>query len=101
VDRRLTLDGWEGFMAVKYGEGDWALYFDKDDDGLKDIIEPQYERVPIELVRKELKQAKPVPEASDEQLKASEKAKGQQTSNEDEKGERAKEEKPTKLEIRH
>jgi hypothetical protein len=38
-DRRLTFEKWEGFVAVKIEEGDntgmWALYFDRDDDGLK------------------------------------------------------------------
>lgn len=38
-DRRLTLEGWEGFVAVKENreetDGLWALYFDRDDDGLR------------------------------------------------------------------
>ncbi|KAG9235345.1 hypothetical protein BJ875DRAFT_272708 [Amylocarpus encephaloides] len=36
-DRRLTLEGWEGFVAVREeGEDgvEWGLYFDRDDDGL-------------------------------------------------------------------
>ena len=31
----LTFDGWEGAVAVEEADGKWALYFDKDDDGLK------------------------------------------------------------------
>ncbi|KAF2469082.1 uncharacterized protein BDR25DRAFT_264253 [Lindgomyces ingoldianus] len=41
----VTLDGWEGFVAVDEGDGEgtkwggeglrWAVYFDKDDNGLK------------------------------------------------------------------
>lgn len=31
----LTFDGWEGFLAVDEGDNNWAVYFDKDDDGLK------------------------------------------------------------------
>lgn len=38
-DRRLTLEQWEGFMAVKVQSGEdagmWALYYDRDDDGLE------------------------------------------------------------------
>lgn len=36
VDKRVTFEGWEGFIAVQEDvENDlWALYFDKDDDGL-------------------------------------------------------------------
>ncbi|KAF1988436.1 hypothetical protein K402DRAFT_315868, partial [Aulographum hederae CBS 113979] len=46
----LTLDGFEGFCAVeeKRGKGDkrgeWALYFDKDDDGLKGVESVQGKR---------------------------------------------------------
>lgn len=34
-DSCITLDGWEGFVALEETEGQWALYFDWDDDGLK------------------------------------------------------------------
>ncbi|KAJ5799703.1 uncharacterized protein N7518_001771 [Penicillium psychrosexuale] len=56
IDRRITLEGWEGFMAVE-DEGSWALYFDRDDNGLREkrskgrILE-------IELTRKERKKRK-------------------------------------------
>ncbi|KAJ5694384.1 hypothetical protein N7536_004796, partial [Penicillium majusculum] len=32
IDRRITLEGWEGFMAVEDEGGSWALYFDRDDN---------------------------------------------------------------------
>ena len=32
---KITMDGWDGFMAVEDDEGDWSLYFDKDSDGLR------------------------------------------------------------------
>lgn len=37
MDRRLTFEGWEGFVAVEEEEdsGLWAVYFDVDDDGLR------------------------------------------------------------------
>jgi hypothetical protein len=36
IDRRVTFEGWEGFIAVEEEDGDdlWALYFDVKDDGL-------------------------------------------------------------------
>ncbi|KAF2186403.1 hypothetical protein K469DRAFT_573494 [Zopfia rhizophila CBS 207.26] len=44
-ESRLILEGWEGFVAVDEGDGEgtpwgaeglrWALYFDRDDNGLK------------------------------------------------------------------
>jgi hypothetical protein len=36
-DRRLTFEGWEGFIAVQEDEDMdlWALYFDRGDDGLR------------------------------------------------------------------
>lgn len=35
VDKRMTFEGWEGFVAVQEDDGEWALYFDRDDDGLQ------------------------------------------------------------------
>jgi len=37
VDRRVTFEGWEGFVAVQEDEDldEWALYFDREDDGLR------------------------------------------------------------------
>lgn len=57
IDKRLTMEGWEGFMAVKEAPGLWGLYFDRDDNGLegkvvkKTILE-------IELTRKEKRKGK-------------------------------------------
>ena len=31
----LTLEGWEGFAALEESSGIWALYYDRDDDGLE------------------------------------------------------------------
>ncbi|KAF2256131.1 hypothetical protein BU26DRAFT_512994 [Trematosphaeria pertusa] len=62
MDKRVTLEGWEGFMAVRYGPREWALYFDRDDDGLKGIIDPEMWTMEIELVRRERKQEKPDPD---------------------------------------
>ena len=35
-DSRITFDEFEGFMAVEESPGEWALYFDIDDNGLKE-----------------------------------------------------------------
>jgi hypothetical protein len=59
IDRRVTLEGWEGFMAVRYGPKEWALYFDRDDNGLEGIIAPDMRKMEVVLVRKERKQEKP------------------------------------------
>ncbi|PPJ54777.1 hypothetical protein CBER1_04024 [Cercospora berteroae] len=34
-DSCITFDGFEGFVVVEEKPGEWALYFDMDDDGLK------------------------------------------------------------------
>ena len=34
----LQIEGWEGFVAVEEEKGLWAVYYDRDDDGLKDIV---------------------------------------------------------------
>jgi hypothetical protein len=56
MDRRVILMGWEGFTAVCYGPGEWALYFDVDDNGLQGVIPDDMKRMEIELVRKERRQ---------------------------------------------
>jgi len=60
IDRRLTFQGWEGFIAVQEDDGDdmWALYFDCDDDGLtgQDRIGNKDKRMlEVEVWRKEMK----------------------------------------------
>jgi len=78
IDKRVTLEGWEGFMAVeeveyqdgqneKDGSSDgwneegqrksWALYFDRDNDGLVGKIEG-WRIFVIELTRKERRKGK-------------------------------------------
>lgn len=57
IDKRLTLEGWEGFMAVQVGPSLWALYFDQDDNGLKGKVFRQ-RILEIELTRKEMRQGK-------------------------------------------
>jgi hypothetical protein len=52
-DRRLTFDGWEGWCAVEEAPTRWALYFDKDDDGLKAKVPEGTRVLEIELSRKE------------------------------------------------
>ncbi|KAL1602585.1 hypothetical protein SLS60_006001 [Paraconiothyrium brasiliense] len=59
MDKRVTLEGWEGFMAVRYGRREWALYFDRDDDGLKGILDAKMRKMEVVLVRRERKQEKP------------------------------------------
>ena len=58
-EKRLTFEGWEGFVAVKSSEDEWVtgaegeleLYFDKDDDGLKSKMDKKREVGEVELVR--------------------------------------------------
>lgn len=67
IDKRLTFEGWEGFVAVEEDEGSdlWALYFDCDDDGLQSgekIGTKGKKMLALEIWRKELRKDK---EASD------------------------------------
>ena len=57
IDKRLTFEGWEGFMAVESGKGLWALYFDQADDGLKGKVFRK-RILEVELIRKELRKGK-------------------------------------------
>ena len=57
VDRRITFEGWEGFMAVMEEENIWALYFDREDDGLNGVVFGR-RMMEIELTRKERKKSK-------------------------------------------
>ena len=57
VDKRMIFEGWEGFMAVKEDKDRWALYFDKEDDGLKEKVKDK-RIVEVELVRKERRKKK-------------------------------------------
>jgi len=58
IDRRLNLDGWEGFTVVEEEEGVWALYFDWDDDGLDGKVGLDKRIMEVELSRKEIRMMK-------------------------------------------
>lgn len=58
IDRRLTCEGWEGFVAVQEEDGCdlWALYFDRADNGLRGegkIGNEDKRMLMVELWRKE------------------------------------------------
>lgn len=53
----MMFEGWEGFLAVEEKSGTWALYFDREDDGLKGKVHRK-RTVEVELSRKEMKQTK-------------------------------------------
>ncbi|MCJ1479693.1 hypothetical protein MMC13_008379 [Lambiella insularis] len=57
VDRRIIFEGWEGFLAVREQQDIWALYFDREDDGLKNKVSDK-RILEIELVKKERKKIK-------------------------------------------
>jgi hypothetical protein len=52
-DRRLTFEGWEGFCAVEDSLGAWAVYFDRDDNGLRGKVPAGTPVLEIELRRVE------------------------------------------------
>jgi hypothetical protein len=58
IDRRLNLDGWEGFTVAEEEEGVWALYFDWDDDGLEGKVGLDKRIMEVELSRKEIRMMK-------------------------------------------
>ncbi|KAI0477532.1 hypothetical protein GGR56DRAFT_637741 [Xylariaceae sp. FL0804] len=66
-DRRLTLQGWEGFVAVEELPGTWALYFDADDDGLGAKVPMGTRVLEVELTRREKKERRPQPDPSQAQ----------------------------------
>ncbi|KAF2261978.1 hypothetical protein CC78DRAFT_583080 [Lojkania enalia] len=66
-DRRLTFDGWEGWCAVEEIPTLWALYFDKDDDGLRSKVAPGTRVLEIELTRKEKRWKKEVDARQEDQ----------------------------------
>jgi hypothetical protein len=57
-DRRLTFDGWEGWCAVEEAAGQWALYYDIADNGLRSKVPPGTRVLDVELSRKEKRFAK-------------------------------------------
>ncbi|KAI1421341.1 hypothetical protein F5Y12DRAFT_790044 [Xylaria sp. FL1777] len=66
-DRRMTLEGWEGFVAVEDYPGMWALYFDRDDDGLVTKVPMGTRVLEVELSRREKKERKPEPDPNQAQ----------------------------------
>ena len=62
LDRRLTFEGWEGFVAVEESPLLWALYFDRDDNGLRGKVQPGTRVLEVELSRKE----KPIEKSTNE-----------------------------------
>ncbi|KAI9811741.1 MAG: hypothetical protein M1827_005286 [Pycnora praestabilis] len=55
-ERYLTLEGWEGIVAVEEDDGGWGLYFDREDDrrGLpqgQKVVEISLKRVPVKQWR--------------------------------------------------
>lgn len=62
IDKRITLEGWEGFMAVRVGLEEWALYFDREDDGLKGIVSPETRILEVVLMKRERRQGRPEPD---------------------------------------
>lgn len=63
-DRRMTFEGWEGFVAVEETPGVWALYFDRDDDGLRSKFPASTRVLEVELTRREKKVQKPAEDAA-------------------------------------
>jgi hypothetical protein len=57
-EKRLTFEGWEGFVVVEEEQGQWALYFDRDDNGLRNRVNGQHV-VEVELIRMELDHYRP------------------------------------------
>ncbi|KAI0413458.1 hypothetical protein F5X98DRAFT_283960 [Xylaria grammica] len=66
-DRRMTLESWEGFVAVEDYPGMWALYFDRDDDGLVTKVPMGTRVLEVELTRREKKERKPEPDPNQAQ----------------------------------
>jgi len=57
IDKRLTFDGWEGFIVVEveFDSNVWQLYFDVDDDGLEEKVGLDKRIMEVELTRKEMR----------------------------------------------
>ncbi|KAL9622994.1 MAG: hypothetical protein Q9160_002712 [Pyrenula sp. 1 TL-2023] len=41
----VTFEGWEGFVAVEVNEGEWAVYFDRRDNGLEGVVDRRKRRM--------------------------------------------------------
>lgn len=63
IDKRMTFEGWEGFVAVQVDEEEdlWELYFDRDGNGLRrkslvgdvEAMGRRYRMLAVQLIRKE------------------------------------------------
>lgn len=54
-ERRILLEGWEGFIAVESNQrGLWGLYFDRYDDALKGRVPEGRRTVELELVHEDI-----------------------------------------------
>jgi hypothetical protein len=60
----MTFEDWEGFVAVEETPGTWALYFDREDDGLRSKFPPSTRILEVELTRREKKVEKPAEDAA-------------------------------------
>jgi hypothetical protein len=47
----VTFEGWEGFMAVQDPEGEWQVFFDRNDDGLQGKLGKRRKRLELSLER--------------------------------------------------
>ncbi|KAF2836259.1 hypothetical protein M501DRAFT_263951 [Patellaria atrata CBS 101060] len=50
----VTLEDWEGFLAVQEPDGEWAIYYDRDDDGLASVGLAEREKFECSLRRRVL-----------------------------------------------
>ncbi|KAF2655181.1 hypothetical protein K491DRAFT_576369, partial [Lophiostoma macrostomum CBS 122681] len=53
TNRRITLQGWEGWCVVEEQPGDWAVYFDVHDDALQKKVARGTRVLEIEIERRE------------------------------------------------
>ena len=50
-NKGVMFDGWEGFTAVEDDAGEWQVYYDKNDDGLKGFVAAERKKLQISLER--------------------------------------------------
>lgn len=48
----LTFEGWEGFVAVQDDEREWQIFFDRNDDALKDFVGRRRRKLEVTLQRR-------------------------------------------------
>jgi hypothetical protein len=66
-EMRLTCMQWEGFAAVEEEEDEWALYFDKDNNNLKEKVRGK-RITEVELIRDTSEETKARVKGSDEEV---------------------------------